>query len=149
MTEHTVDPGTVGSWAKRYYYANRAAVDTVLRAHGIGSTQWAVLYEVATSGPTSQRDLGRALHLERASLSGLVAALVRKGLIETTPSSTDQRQRMVTLTPAGRRLWETTPDPFVTVRAVALEGIDSEEIATAVRVLQRATEQVGRHSFGA
>ncbi len=149
MTDPTVEPKSVGTWAKRYYYANRAAVEAVLRPQGIGSTQWAVLYELISTGPTSQRDLGRALHIERASLSGIVATLSRKGLVEQTPSATDQRQRLITLTDAGREVWSTLPDPFAEVREVALRGIDADDIATAIRVLQRATEQVENHTFGA
>ena len=146
MSEPTYEPESIGTWAKRYYYANRAAVDAVLRPHGIGSTQWAVLYQLDANGPTSQRDLGPALHIERASLSGIIATLIRKGLVEQTPSATDQRQRLVALTPAGRELWEQLPDPFAEVRTVALAGLDADDLATAVRVLQRATEQVERHT---
>jgi DNA-binding MarR family transcriptional regulator len=148
MTDPNHGPRSVGTWAKRYYYANRAAVEAVLRPHGIGSTQWAVLYELTTTGPTSQRDLGRALHIERASLSGIVATLIRKGLIQQLPSATDQRQRLVMLTDAGRILWDAIPDPFTEVRAVALADIDADDIATATRVLQTATQQVERHTFG-
>jgi DNA-binding MarR family transcriptional regulator len=148
MSEPTPEPTSIGTWAKRYYYANRAAIEAVLRPHGLGSTQWAIMYELTASGPTSQRDLGRLLHIERASLSGVVATLVRKGLVEQTPSDTDQRQRLVTLTDAGRQLWQELPDPFAAVRTVGLAGIDTDDLATAVRVLQKATEQVERHTFG-
>jgi DNA-binding MarR family transcriptional regulator len=149
MTDHTGDETSLGAWAKRYYYANRAAVDAILRGYGIGSTQWAVLYELAGNGPTAQRDLGRALHVERASLSGIIATLIRKGLVEQTASTTDQRQRLVTLTSAGRSMWNSLPDPFAQVRAVALEGIEPDEIATAVRVLEQATRHVDGHTFEA
>jgi len=138
---------TLGSWAKRYYYANRAAVDAVLRTHGIGSTQWAVLYELAGNGTMAQSELGRALHLERASLSGIVTTLVRKGLVEQSPSPRDQRQRLLTLTAAGHDLWNAVPDPFADVRAVALDGIDPAELATAIRVLRQATTTLDNHAF--
>jgi DNA-binding MarR family transcriptional regulator len=148
MSEPTPEPTSLGTWAKRYYYANRAAVEAVLRPHGLGSTQWAVLYELTTSGPTSQRDLGRLLHIERASLSGVVATLVRKGLVQQTASKTDQRQRLVMLTDAGKDMWDKLPDPFAEVRTVALAGVAADDLATAVRVLEKATEQVERHTFG-
>lgn len=141
------EPRSVGTWAKRYYYANRAAVDAVLRPHGIGSTQWAVLYELTENGPTTQRDLGRALHVERASLSGVVATLIRKNLVQQTPSVTDQRQKLVDLTAAGRALWHALPDPFAEVRRVALSGLDADEIAVAIHVLRTAAEQVNQHTF--
>ncbi|WP_243061951.1 MarR family winged helix-turn-helix transcriptional regulator [Humibacter sp. RRB41] len=148
MSDQTSESGSVGAWAKRYYYANRAAVEAVLRQQGIGSTQWALLCELISNGPTSQRDLGRALHLERASLSGIVATLIRKGLVEQAPSATDQRQKLVMLTDAGRAMWSAVPDPFEEVRGVALVGLNTDDIATAVRVLRAATERVEGHTFG-
>ena len=52
-------PGSVGAWAKGYYFAVRAAMESVLRPYDLGSTQWYVLYQLANVGPTVQRDLGR------------------------------------------------------------------------------------------
>lgn len=51
----------VGAWAKRFYYAVRAANDATLRPYGLGLTQWAVMEQLATHGPTLQRDIARAL----------------------------------------------------------------------------------------
>jgi len=140
---------SVGSWAKRYYFANRAAIETVLRPFDLGSTQWSVLYQLAHDGPTLQRDLGRLLHLERATLSGVVTTLVRKGLIGQTPGSDDQRQRHLQLTPAGAALWERLPDPMAIVRQIALEGVDPADVEVAIRVMKAATERVTAHTASA
>jgi DNA-binding MarR family transcriptional regulator len=42
-----------------------------------------------------QRDLGRTLQIERSTVTGLVATLVRKGLVDQTFSLHDQRQRVL------------------------------------------------------
>ncbi len=139
---------SLGAWAKRYYYANRLAVETLLRAHGIGSTQWLVLRHLAVAGPTAQRDLGPIIDAERAALSGIVSTLVRKGFVEQMISTADQRQRELTLTSSGRQLLDGLPDPFETVREVALAGIDPSDIDAAIQVLERAITQVQAHEFG-
>ena len=95
---------SVGTWAKRLYFASRAVMDTLLRPYGLGSTQWYVLYQLGTQGPTMQRDLVEMLNIERATLSGIVTTLVRKGLVSQTTDGEDQRQRMLRLTRAGRKL---------------------------------------------
>ncbi|MDN4596730.1 MarR family winged helix-turn-helix transcriptional regulator [Leifsonia virtsii] len=138
---------SLGTWAKRYYYANRLAVETLLRAHGVGATQWLVLRHLAAAGPTAQRDLGRVIGAERAALSGIVSTLVRKGFVEQLTSAVDQRRRELVLTPSGRELLDGLPDPFEEVRAVALAGIDHDEIDAAIRVLERAIAQVQAHDF--
>ena len=135
----------VGAWAKSYYFAVRAAMDSVLRPYDLGSTQWYVLYQLANDGPTMQRDLGRMLQIERATLSGIVATLVRKGLVAQVPGSEDQRQRMLRITDAGMKLWEELPDPLAVIRAIAFDGSDAAELATARRVLQAATQRLNDH----
>jgi DNA-binding MarR family transcriptional regulator len=135
----------VGAWAKRYYFTNREALESALRPFGLGSTQWYVLYQLANDGPTIQRDLGQILHLERATLSGVVATLVRKGLIEQAEGAGDRRQRMLELTPAGRDLWAQLPDPIEEIRAVAFGPTSDVDKATAIRVLREATQRLNDH----
>ena len=113
-------------------------MDATLRPYGLGATQWYVLRQLAVHGPTAQRDLVRLLDVERATLSGIVAALVRKGLVVQLAGGKDQRQRTLELTEAGKSLWGNLPDLHF-IHEVAFGGIDPAEIATAVRVLQTAT----------
>jgi DNA-binding MarR family transcriptional regulator len=134
--------GSVGAWAKSYYFAVRAAMESVLRPYDLGSTQWYALYQLANEGPTMQRDLGHMLQIERATLSGIVATLVRKGLVDQVPGPQDQRQRVLRITGAGMKLWAQLTDPLAVIRAIAFDGSDPTELATAVRVLQAATQRL-------
>jgi DNA-binding MarR family transcriptional regulator len=136
---------SVGAWAKSYYFAVRATMESILRPYDLGSTQYYVLYQLAHEGPTVQRDLGRMLQIERPTLSGIVTTLARKGLLAQRPGSEDQRQRVLQLTTAGMKLWEELPDPPALIRAIAFDGADAAELATAVRVLQAATQQLNDH----
>ena len=135
------DHPTVGAWAKRCYFAGRALMDATLRPYDLGSTQWYVLWHLANSGPTVQRDLGRALELERATLSGIVATLVRKNLVEQTSDGQDQRQRLLKLTVAGDTLWRELPD-LTFIHEAAFGRIDQADLATTIRVLQSATDRL-------
>lgn len=131
----------VGAWTKRCYFAGRAVMDSVLRPYDLGSVQWYVLYQLATAGPTMQRDLVRLLTIERATMTGIVATLVRKGLVEQEPDRVDQRQKLLRITATGAKLWRELPD-LSFIRSVAFDGIDAAEIAATVRVLQTATERL-------
>jgi MarR family transcriptional regulator, lower aerobic nicotinate degradation pathway regulator len=137
--------GSVGVWAKKYYFASRAIMDTIMRRHDLGSTQWYVLHQLANHGPTMQRDLVRQLQIERATLSVIVTALVRKGFVDQAPDPGDQRQRLLTLTTAGQELWDELPDPIELIQKVAFDGADEAELATALRVLQAATGRLENH----
>lgn len=104
VTNGQMEPGrdAVGLWTKRCYFAGRAVMDSALRPFDLGSTQWYVLYQLAHEGPTRQRDLVEMLQIERATMSGIVATLLRKGLVDQVPDRTDQRQKLLQLTAGGR-----------------------------------------------
>jgi DNA-binding MarR family transcriptional regulator len=120
-------------------------MDSILRPYDIGSTQWYVLHQLANKGPTMQRDLVLMLQIERATLSGVVTTLVRKGLVDQTPDTEDQRQRMLHLTRAGTKLWKELPDPIDLILTVAFGDADPAELAIARRVLQTATHRLNEH----
>lgn len=132
---------SIGVWTKRCYFAGRAAMDSALRPYDLGSVQWYVLHQLVIDGPTMQRDLVRLLGIERATMTGLVATLVRKGLVEQESDKADQRQRLLHITPTGAKLWGELPD-LSFIRSAAFDGIDEADIATAVRVLRAATERL-------
>jgi DNA-binding MarR family transcriptional regulator len=123
-------------------------MDSILRPYGLGSTQWYVLYQLANVGPTMQRDLGRMLQIERATLSGIVTTLVRKGLVDQTADPEDQRQRMLRITRSGAKLWKELPDPTDLILAIAFDGADPKELVIARRVLQAATQRINEHISG-
>jgi DNA-binding MarR family transcriptional regulator len=139
-----IDPRheSAGAWAKKYHFASRLVMETVLRPHDLGPTQWYVLYQLATVGETSQRDLAAILQVERATLTGVVAALVRKGLVVQEQSSTDQRQKIVRLTSAGAALWRKLPDPIALILDTAFDGIAAFDLETTAHVLRTATSKL-------
>jgi MarR family transcriptional regulator, lower aerobic nicotinate degradation pathway regulator len=141
--EHQHD--STGAWAKRYHLASRAVMEAVLRPFDLGPTQWYVLYQLGTVGPTSQRNLVRLLKVERATLSAVVAALVRKGLVQQTPDLSDQRRKVLVLTSDGARLWAQLPDPIARIQAVAFADMSADELQVATRVLRAATRRLIAH----
>ena len=140
----TPQHSSVGAWAKRCYMAGRAAMEAMLRPYDLGTTQWYVLYQLAHDGPTRQRDLVKALQVERATLSTVIGVLVRKGLVEQVPDRVDQRQKLLRMTAAGAKFWKALPD-LALIHDVAFKGMDAADVAAAVRVLQTATERLDEY----
>jgi len=138
---------SIGAWAKRCYLTGRSLMDSALRPHGLGATQWYVLRQLAEVGPTMQRDLVRQLEIERATLSIVIASLVRKGLVEQVENAADMRQKQLCLTSAGQLLWGELPD-LGFIQDVAFAGISESDIEIAARVLRRATERLQQHAKG-
>jgi DNA-binding MarR family transcriptional regulator len=136
---------SLGGSAKHLYLASRTLMDAVLRDYDLGPTQWYALWQLVTVGPTRQRELGTLLRIERATLSGIVATLVRKGLVEQTADAADQRQRLVRITDAGRALWATLPNPAALANEIAFAGADPAEVEIARRILDRGTQRLLDH----
>jgi len=137
----------VGAWAKRCFFAGRALMEEALRPHGLGATQWYILHRLAEVGPTMQRELAPLLQIERATVSIIVSALVRKGLVEQVSSDLDQRQKLLRLTPAGTRLWGELPD-LSFIHDEAFSGFSAADIETTRRVLKAATERLHQRLRG-
>ncbi|NGM48433.1 MarR family transcriptional regulator [Caulobacter sp. 602-2] len=136
---------SAGAWAKRYHLAARAMIERILKPYDLGSTQWYVLFQLAHHGPTPQRDFPALLQVEKPTLSEVVRALVRKGFIDQAPDPDDQRQRVLTLTAAGRALWDELPDPIAQILEIAFVGVDDATLETVTRVLRTATERLHNH----
>ena len=134
--------GAVGAWAKRCYFAGRAAMEAVLRPFGLGSSQWYILHELVHNGPMMQRDLGRLLQIERSTLTVIVGSLVRKGWIEESADEKDQRRKLLRMTPSGSELWDQLPELSAVINQTAFDGISDADMAAAVRVLRLATERL-------
>lgn len=146
LSEHDDDAlDTVGAWAKKYHLTSRSVIEATLRDYGLGPTQYYILYQLSHAGPTIQRDLGALLNIERATLSGVVATLVRKGFVSQRADVSDQRQRVLSLTEAGRALWAELPDTVAILKDVGYSGIDAADLAIARRVMQEATANLAEY----
>ncbi|MDQ0252448.1 DNA-binding MarR family transcriptional regulator [Sphingomonas kyeonggiensis] len=140
--------GAAGAWAKRCYFAARAAMEAMLRPSGLGSTQWYILHQLVHHGPTMQRDLGRLLQIERSTLTVIVRALVRKGWVEQVIDEADQRRKLLRMTVTGMELWDTLPELSTVINETAFGGVSDADIEAAVRVLRLATERLDAFTKG-
>lgn len=73
-----------------------------LRPHGLKATQFSVLAALRLKGPTPLTALAEFLVLERTTMTRVADVLARNGWLRDLPSS-DARQRLLGITPAGRR----------------------------------------------
>ncbi len=71
------------------------------QAAGIDMTaeQWGAILILINGGPTTQRQLGKQLCLEKSSVSRLLNGIERRGWVVRTKDPKDSRQKLVTPTP--------------------------------------------------
>lgn len=115
--------------------------DQALAPAGINVNQYAILRR-SEGQPRSIGELSEALGMDRSTLSRDLKHLVAAGWTRLAPSRTDARQRLVELTPAGKRaiaaaepLWRATQ-----LQIESRLGVD--EVGRLHAVLDRATRQL-------
>lgn len=83
----------------------RGAVRLYASRYGVLLAEWRLLGALAVEAPSSVTALAATLSMDKGALSRTAAALVKKGLVEMRPDSTDARRTEIGLTAAGRELY--------------------------------------------
>src|SRR5690242_17569382 len=101
-------PGSLGCACADLRRATRAVTqlyDAALRREGLRATQFTLLQVLARAGAVTQGTLADILATDSTTLSRTLAPLESARWIRSFPGG-DRRQRLVELTPAGRRVLE-------------------------------------------
>lgn len=112
--------------------------DAYFEEIGLKSTQFTVLaaLEYESKGRPTVTHLASALVLEQSSLSRNLAVLERQGLIALEPGA-DKRERIVTLTRAGRALLARGYPVWQRAQAAVVGALGPGEHEAQIRSLRR------------
>jgi len=114
----------------------RTYVDAQLRCHGLSVSRLRLLRALATTTePLRMRDLGEALDVAPRTVTSLVDALEREGLVERARHPTDRRAYLLTLTPVGRDLHARAEEIDRTALATATSTLSAAQRATLLDLL--------------
>ena len=78
-----------------------------LREHGLSAQQWRVIRVLVEEDALDASEVAERCALLMPSLSRILQNLHRRGLIARQVDRGDQRRTLISITPAGRRLFET------------------------------------------
>jgi len=117
------------------------AFDAALKPSGLRNTQFTLLAVLVKEGPKSIGDLSKTMATDGTTLTRNLEILERRGLVEDTPLSEDERVRVVQATREGKvkyrealPLWKKTQRSF-------LETIDDNQwikMMTKLRAIEEA-----------
>lgn len=102
-------------------------------------TQFSVLAKLNEVGPSSQNHLGRLVHLDAATIKGVVDRLGLRGFVNTDVDPNDRRRRAVSLTETGSRVVEAAISVAADITAKTLRPLTIEEQRTLTRLLKKIT----------
>lgn len=115
---------------------------TVHRRYGWSWAGFRVMFVLWTAGPQEFKDIARLSGMSRASVSALVKTLERDGLTDRTPSQTDGRAAIISLTKAGSRQLEAAYAEHNRREQQWCGALTASEQKGLVAQLQRMIEQV-------
>lgn len=104
---------------------------------GLTPTQFATLARLYESGALSQNKLGRLTAMDSATIKGVVERLKGKGLVSSRPDATDQRLRLVGLTPEGRAFFEKAQVQALAARSETVAPLSAKEIVALEAILEK------------
>jgi len=87
--------------------------------------------------PLAQIELAQRVGVEGATMVAMLDRLAKAGLVVRTPSLTDRRVKLVTLTPQGEALYARVRSEGAAVRRRVLAGIDPKRLALATELLEQ------------
>ena len=116
-------------WFNRFYTRHIGVLQPGLLKTRFSLTQARILYELAQHEQTTPSDLIHELGIDPGYLSRLLSRFEADGLVRKTPSKTDGRRRLLTLTPEGQETF------------TMLDGRSREETASLLHALSGEQQQ--------
>ena len=105
--------------------------------HDVSITQCNALEILVERGPCRSQALSEALMLEKSTTTRVVDALVKKEYVERRADPEDARALALTVTPAGRALYERINRELVDQQIEILRDLEPEVRAGAAEVIRR------------
>ncbi|MHA1536297.1 MAG: MarR family winged helix-turn-helix transcriptional regulator [Alphaproteobacteria bacterium] len=110
---------------------------SVLGPSGLRGSQFTLISWLARKGPLSMNELAGFLVTDRTTLTRNLGPLEREGLVEIAPGE-DRRVRMVSITEAGRAVYERAKPLWAEAQTAMVERLGDKDWRKLIEAL-RAT----------
>lgn len=104
--------------------------------------QFMLIDLIWNQGEMSQQQLADQLQKDKNSVTKLVDAIERKGLVKRVQNSKDRRSNTIVLTDKGETLKHGAKEKGISVLDQMLEGIDEKELRAFLSTLKKLNENM-------
>lgn len=104
---------------------------------GLRISEWRLIAVIAESEGMTQQALGVATRMDKVTVSRAAIALATRGLVQRRPNPDDQRSHLLSLTAAGRTLYDSVAPKALELERRVFAGFSAKEIATFRAMLER------------
>jgi DNA-binding MarR family transcriptional regulator len=109
--------------------------------HKIGVPEWRVLITLGEDGMMTAKAIGRHSHMHKTKVSRAVAMLERRKLIARRANRADLREAFLSLTPAGRAIYDDLAPVALDFAHRLMDTLDATDRAALDRALTILTER--------
>jgi DNA-binding MarR family transcriptional regulator len=107
----------------------------------IGVPEWRVLVTLGEFGMMTAKAIGIHSHMHKTKVSRAVALLERRKLVARRPNRADLREAFLSLTPAGREIYNELAPMALAFAQRLLEAVEPAERDSLGRALKKLTER--------
>ena len=111
-------------------------------ARGINEVESSILFFLGRADGSRAQDICDIVGRPKTTISRGVNSLLRKKLIKRFPDETDKRQRLIFLTPEGRREYESQWPQFAEQEAKLVATLSAPELAFLDAVLAKLIDNL-------
>lgn len=107
-------------------------------------SQWMVLHYLFENREEeiTQKDIENAIHRSRATVSGIIDTLEKRGMVIRNISKTDKRKKVITLCPKVLENCSMARRRFEEAELVLLKGIPNEDLEVFDRVIEQMIQNL-------
>ena len=104
---------------------------------GLKIAEWRLIAVIAEGDGMTQQALGLATRMDKVTVSRAAIALVDRGLVARRPNAQDQRSHLLSLTAAGKSLYDNVAPKALELEAKVFAGFSAQELSTFRMLLDR------------
>lgn len=130
----------VGYRMKRAYLLIQDDMAETLAPFGLRTGTFSALAVVVASPGISQNDLSEELNIKRSGVVVVVDELESAGVLKRKPVKGDRRRNALTVTAAGKRLWEKVEKAVQDHEAALFSELSIEDVAQLRDLLGRVSK---------
>lgn len=127
----------VGFILRRAHQRASAIFAEHFRDAGLSPVQFSALVRIRDEGWVSQNQLGRLIHMDPATIMGVISRLVARKLVRKIPDPNDGRRMLLSITSIGLRLVEEYEQLGFAVTEATLAPLDATERRAFLDLLVR------------
>ncbi|WP_298283498.1 MarR family winged helix-turn-helix transcriptional regulator [Acidocella sp.] len=134
-----------GFLVRRLHQINQALFAELVAGTGVTSVQLSVLTVIGAKSGQDQSEVAEAVGADRATMASVVARLEAAALLKRSISRQDRRQKLLALTPKGRRVVEKAWPALRATQETLLAPLSTDEQAQFLALLTQLVDEGNNH----